>query len=79
MLKQFVSLNGRKREALLGDCGYITGMDLATAHAERVELFGPWNIATEPMPRTVKAVPCVRAAPRAPKAVDLFAAVNTSR
>jgi hypothetical protein len=43
MLARTEQLTGRRLKELLVDCGYVTGLDLATCAAEGVMLYGPWK------------------------------------
>ena len=43
MLRRLHQLTGRALYALLVDCGYVTGMDLAECTAQGVILSGPWK------------------------------------
>ncbi len=43
MLERTEQLTGRRLKEMLVDCGYVTGVDLATCTAEGVMLYGPWK------------------------------------
>jgi len=55
MLERTAQLTGRRLKDVLVDCGYVTGVDLATCAAAHVTLYGPWkaNDLSTPTPRAL--------------------------
>ncbi len=53
MLERTEQLTGRRLPEVLVDCGYVTGVDLATCVAAKVTLYGPWkaNDISTPIPK----------------------------
>jgi transposase len=43
LLRRTEQLTGRRPETLLADSGFVTGLDLADAQREKVDLYGPWK------------------------------------
>lgn len=54
MLGRLDDLTGCRLPALLVDCGYVTGMDLADCQEQGVILYGPWKENDWSVPKTPK-------------------------